>query len=224
MTGQKQNGAADLGEILRECAASRLVAIEGLAGLELVELDGVPDGADPAGADVPSVDGGLVPYSLDDLGRADGVRDGGPPAGPEGDAPAADVRLRRAVEQPDQRTAAAPSLTIATGNLARAGELRQAFASAADGSKVGEKLLEDFVGMEAGIALALLDTEAAAVALIQKTLPVDPALALKLAQVAKEVEALSSAVHRRMQNGLAAAANLRAQRHLVAMQRGSHGK
>jgi len=114
--------------------------------------------------------------------------------------------------------------TLSAANIGRARELRRAFAAAADGAEVGEKLLEDLVAMEAGVALSLLDAEAMAVALLHRALPTDPVLALKVAQVAREIEGMASAVRRRMQGGLSAAANLRAQRRLLDLQRGSNGK
>ena len=115
-------------------------------------------------------------------------------------------------------------LTLASGNVTRAAELRHAFASTADGSAVGEKLLQDFVGMETALALSLIDTEGAAIALLQRALTSEPTLALPLAKLAREIESLSAALRRRMQGGLAAAANLRAQRRLLAIPRASDGK
>jgi len=218
MTDKEQCTARDggwrQGETPRDRVPPSLTSLEGVAGLELIELETVASpNATECGAFgelelAPGVDE-LVPYGAGELG---------------GDAPLSEMRTRPDVRHPVRSPSPVANLTLAKPNIQRAQELRQAFASAADGAAVGEKLLEDLVAMEVGVALSLLDTEAAAVALLQQTLPVDPALALKIVAVAKEVEALSSAVHRRMQNGLAAAANLRAQRHLVSMQRGSHGK
>jgi hypothetical protein len=118
----------------------------------------------------------------------------------------------------------AQSLSLPQANLDRARELRMAFENARDGTEVGERLLQDLAGTETAIALSLLDAEAAGIALLHGTL-IDPnaELALKVAEVLREIVALSSAVRRRTEGALNAAANLRVQRALL-VQRGSNGK
>jgi hypothetical protein len=117
---------------------------------------------------------------------------------------------------------AAARLTLPERYIVRITKLRQEFAQAGDGSTVGERLLEDLVAMDAGVALALIDEEARTVALLQKAGPTDPAPALKMTELAEKIGGLSAAVRARMQTSLAAAAGLRARRQ--ALKRGANGK
>jgi hypothetical protein len=110
-----------------------------------------------------------------------------------------------------------------SSSVQAARELRQAFANAGDDTNVGEKLLEDLVAMESAVAMSLIDTEAQTVVLLQRTLT-NPALMLEVGKMAKEAVGLSTAIRRRMQGALGAAAGLRAQRRLLKIPRASHGK
>ena len=102
-------------------------------------------------------------------------------------------------------------------NLERAEAVRRKF-DAADPMEVGERLLQDLVAAEVGVAFQLVDVEAGLVALLSRTIA-DPAMALAVARTFREAAALSSAVRRRMENCLAAAATLRAQRLLAGTRR-----
>ena len=113
------------------------------------------------------------------------------------------------------------SLTLSKANLGHMRRAREAFQVASDGDPA-EEVLEQFVTGEVGIGLQLQDLEAAASDLLGRTL-VDPTLAMATAKVMRELVAISSAVRRRTEHTLTTIAGLRAQRQLLAAQRGRRG-
>jgi hypothetical protein len=120
------------------------------------------------------------------------------------------------------RTAEAISkLTISPASLERARDVRQMFDAASDGDPA-EGLLEQLVAGEVGIGHELQNLEGVSTALLVHTIE-NPALALQVARLAREIVSLSSAVRRRTENTLGAIAGLRAQRLLLAAQRGRIG-
>ncbi len=124
----------------------------------------------------------------------------------------------------EQPAAAPPSpvaLTISRDNIARGIAVRQAFEIGDRDSEVAERLLEEFVAGEVPIVRELQNVEGALVALLGQTL-LDPALALRVANVLKETTAVSAAVRRRAETSLAAAASLRAQKAFLATHRSSN--
>ena len=129
---------------------------------------------------------------------------------------------RHEFEQLRQQQALAPpadasNLVLSQANLARARQVRQAFAERSDGDPA-EELLEELIAGEIGVGHQLQDLEGVATALLGRTL-MEPELALHVVKVAREIAALSSAVRRRTENSLNAVAGLRAQRLLVAAHR-----
>lgn len=107
---------------------------------------------------------------------------------------------------------------LAPAHQRRALEARLAFAAAGTSTDAGERLLQELVAGEVGVALQLVDVEAGLASLLAKTIA-DPRLATEVAKVFRETVALSGAVRRRMEGCLSAAATLRAQRLLLTMQR-----
>ncbi len=114
------------------------------------------------------------------------------------------------------------ALALPAHYLAHGRELRDEFDRAAPQAAVGERLLEHLAAAEVPIALALVDAEAALVALLHKTL-CDPTVATELARLLKETIGLSGAVRRRIESSLSAAAGLRAQRQYLAASGGIRG-
>ena len=113
-------------------------------------------------------------------------------------------------------------LTISTESLRLIREARDTFSAASDGDPA-ERILEELVVGEVGLGHELQNLEAAAISFLGKTLD-RPELAVEVARVAREVVGLSSAVRRRTENSLSAIAGLRAQRVILAAQRGrAHG-
>jgi hypothetical protein len=111
--------------------------------------------------------------------------------------------------------------TLSEGNVGYMRKAREAFEAASDGD-AAEDVLEQFVTGEVGIGLQLQDLEAAAASLLGQAL-VDPTLAMATAKVMRELIAISSAVRRRTEHTLTTIAGLRAQRQLLAAQRGRRG-
>ncbi len=101
-----------------------------------------------------------------------------------------------------------------------AGEARAALRDGSDGDPA-ERILEELVGGEVGLGHELQNLEGVATALLTRTID-RPELALKVSAVAREVFALSSAIRRRTENTFSAIASLRAQRVLLAAQRGRY--
>lgn len=132
--------------------------------------------------------------------------------------------LQRLQEEAEHQaaTAAAANLVPPQPTLDRARQVRAAFARAGDDSDAAERLLLDLVGSETTIALQLQDVESALAVLLSRTVT-DPRTALEVAKVLRETVALSNAVRRRVENSLNAAATLKAQRVLLASQRGRLG-
>lgn len=117
------------------------------------------------------------------------------------------------------RTAAdVGALTLSPASLGRAREVREALRAESDGD-AAEQLLEELVAGEVAVGHHLQDIEAASAVLLGRVLT-DPELALPTVRVAREIVALSTAVRTRTQNTLNAIAGLRAQRVLLAAQRG----
>ncbi len=124
-------------------------------------------------------------------------------------------------------TAAKPAdawsrLTLSPANICRATQIRGTFRSSGDDADVGERLLEELVAGETAVAMQLQDVEAALASLLSRTVT-DPRLAMAVAKVMRETVGLSGAVRRRMENSLASVATLKAQRVLMAAQRGRLG-
>ncbi len=114
------------------------------------------------------------------------------------------------------------TLTLAPANLRRAQEIGGTFRQSGEDSDVGERLLEELVAGETAVAMQLMDVEAALASLLSRTVT-DPKLAMEIAKVMRETVGLSGAVRRRMENSLASVATLKAQRVLMAAQRGRLG-
>ena len=114
------------------------------------------------------------------------------------------------------------ALMLSGPNLDRARRARVEFAGSEDGSEVGEQLLHELVAGETAIALQVMDVEGALAALLTKTVT-NPAVAMEVARVFREATALSGAIRRRIEGSLNAAAALKAQRVLLAAQRGRLG-
>jgi hypothetical protein len=112
----------------------------------------------------------------------------------------------------------APLPSISKASLALVGEARQTFRQSSDGDPA-ERILEDLVAGEVGLGHELQNLEGVATGLLVRTID-DPLLALQIIKVAREVFALSTALRRRTENTFAAIAGLRAQRVLLAGQRG----
>jgi hypothetical protein len=125
-----------------------------------------------------------------------------------------DEERRRAAE-------AAAKMTLSPPNLERVRAVGAALRAASDGDPY-EQLLDELIAGEDGIGHQLQDIEAAVTGLLAQTIS-DPAMFLQVAKMAKEVIGLSSAVRRRKENSMAAIASLRAQRVLLAVQRGRLG-
>ena len=100
-------------------------------------------------------------------------------------------------------------------NLARALRARNDFENDVE---TGEGILQELVAGEVGIALQLLDVEAALASLLAKTFT-DPRLASEVASVFRATTGLSAAVRKRIENSLDGAARLRAQRILLEQRR-----
>ena len=133
-----------------------------------------------------------------------------------------DLELLRAGEAGARAADAVANLTLSAPNLRRAHEVRVAFEAADDDGDIGERLLEELVSGEVGVALELQNIEGALASLLGKTVT-DPRLALEVAKVFRETAGLSSAVRRRIENSLGAVATLRAQRILMSAQRARLG-
>jgi len=110
-------------------------------------------------------------------------------------------------------------LKLSVPNLQRAQEIRGQFDVSDDPSEVGERMLHELVAGEFAVALELGDIQGAMASLFGKTV-LDPQLSVEVAKGFREAVALSSAVRSRMERSLSAAATLRAQRLLLAAQRG----
>lgn len=134
------------------------------------------------------------------------------------------LELQRLQQEAQDRNtaAAAANLTPPQHSLDRARQVRASFARAGDDSDAAERLLLDLVGGETVIVLQLQDVESALAVLLSRTVT-DPRTALEVAKVLREAVALSSAVRRRVENSLNAAATLKAQRVLLASQRARLG-
>jgi hypothetical protein len=129
---------------------------------------------------------------------------------------------RPAVDRRGSGANPAVHITLPQSYLDRVRELRQAFARAGDETNVGERVLEDFAAVDTGLAEALVDAEAAVVALLQKAGPTNPAPSLKMVEVAEGVGRLLVGMRSRIEGSLAAAASLRARR--LSLTRGIDGK
>jgi hypothetical protein len=134
---------------------------------------------------------------------------------PEEEAELEQMKRAEALARPE---ADLRSLTISSPSLALAGEARAALRDGSDGDPA-ERILEELVAGEVGLGHELQGLEGVATTLLTRSID-RPELALKVAAVAREVFALSSAIRRRTENSLSAIAGLRAQRVLLAAHRG----
>ena len=122
----------------------------------------------------------------------------------------------------DKSADALSMLTLNPVNLQRAREIGGTFHKSGDDAKIGERLLEELVSGEVGIALELRDIEGALASLVGKTVT-DPTLVIAVMKALREVIAANGSVRGRMERSLAAAANLRAQRRFLRAQHGRLG-
>ena len=129
------------------------------------------------------------------------------------------LELERSGRSPAHPGDAIANLTLSEPNLRRAHEVCAEFDAAEDLSVVGEKVLCELVGGEVAVAMQLRDIEAAMAALLSKTIT-DPEMTVAVCKGLKETIGLSTAIRRRMENSLSAAASLKAQRILLTAQRG----
>ncbi len=113
-------------------------------------------------------------------------------------------------------------LTLSPANIRRATEIGGTFRNSGNDAKIGERLLEELVSGEVGIALELRDIEGALASLVGKTVT-DPTLVIAVMKALREVIAANGSVRGRMERSLAAAANLRAQRRFLRAQHGRLG-
>ncbi len=125
-------------------------------------------------------------------------------------------RQRRAASS--NRAVSLAHLTISDASLTLARRARETLEAQSDGDPA-ERILEDLVAGEVGLGHELQNLEGMATALLARTMD-NPALAMHVAKVAREVFGLSTAVRRRTENSLSAIAGLRAQRVLLAAPRG----
>jgi hypothetical protein len=146
-----------------------------------------------------------------------------PTAAEDGEAHFADELAKRNGTHPAQAARAAEAmanLTLSSTSLASAREVRQSFEE--NGAEAAEQLLERFVADETAVALDLQNAEAASIVLLARAI-LDPDLAGKVAKMAREVVALSSAIRARTERTLARVADLRAQRAFLAAHRRPNG-
>ena len=114
-------------------------------------------------------------------------------------------------------------LALSNDSIVRGIAASEAFARGGADSDVAERLLEEFVGGEVPIVRELQVVEGALVALLGKTIQVNPVLALRVAEVLRETAAVSAAVRNRIEKSLAAATSLRAQKMFLAAHRRGNG-
>jgi hypothetical protein len=122
-------------------------------------------------------------------------------------------------EEPKPEAEPPQTLAIASVSSERANAHAQALLGLAPDTAPDERVLLDLVAAELPLAFELrrLETQLAArVGLLLE----NPTLAVAVAKVLRDVANLSGAVARRVQGSLGVAANLRAQRRLLAVQRG----
>lgn len=129
------------------------------------------------------------------------------------------------VETRAERTPApaAHPLALSNDSIVRGIAASEAFARGGADSEVAERLLEEFVGGEVPIVRELQVVEGALVALLGKTIQVNPVLALRVAEVLRETAAVSGAVRSRIEKSLAAATSLRAQKTFLTAHQGRNG-
>jgi hypothetical protein len=206
--------------------AHRAFDLRALAQAEVVEMGEPAERQEPGDAggtggalalDADDLDAAVEAYRTGDMDRLQAIRE-------RLDTGATNsTKTADALQSPRAEAGAASKLTLSDASLDRATEWRAAFAKGQDNANLGARLLEDFAALETAAGLSLLDAEAAAVAMLHRTIN-NPTLALKVLAMAKEIEALSSALRRRTQGALAAAAGLRAQSKLLALQGRQDGK
>lgn len=131
--------------------------------------------------------------------------------------------LHRLQEGEERRRAAeaVAKMTLSRPSLERIRTVRKALDVESDGDPY-EQILDQLIAGEVGIGHELQDIEAALTALMARTVS-DPAMFLQVTKMAREAFGLSSAVRRRTENTMSARASLRAQRVLLAVQRGRLG-
>ena len=213
----KPMAARAVGQRLPPDGPPRGTGIEAMATLEIVAAVTEPDDAPKWQIDEEFAEDAVAAFRSGDLDMLQAI---GETAGPPRPRTQDDLPKPKA-PQPTP-LADSDDLKLASSILERSERQRQAFASAADGTEVGRKLFEELAGMDAGMALALRDTEIAAVICVQRAMRPygDSKAALMLVRALGNVIEATGALNRRMQGEIAAAARLRAQRRLMPLPRG----
>lgn len=114
-------------------------------------------------------------------------------------------------------------LPIPAGCVARGKDVKAALYGAYPDASVEEKIIFDFVANEMVLATSLEDSAAQLVTQFATFID-NPKLLLVVTKSLKDVMGLHAALGRRVEGGLAAAANLRAQRAFLRSHGGSGGK